>query len=77
MTRDVRDSAGGNRVTLCNCLRDVVRESARDVREVTMQVIDNIAGGEPILRHTAPLYTTYITRPRLLARRAGIIGVVA
>lgn len=43
--KNLRERAGGDLVSHCNCLREVVRECLREVREVNIQVIDFIAGG--------------------------------
>ena len=67
--REVRD------VTLlsaCNCLREVSAGGAREVREVIAQGIDFIAGGEGQNAAGRALGTTYLSRPRLLERRAWI-----
>lgn len=77
MLREVREVREVNRVSACNCLRAVTAGGAREVREVMAQTIDFVAGGDCKSAAARALYTTYITRPRLLARRAWIMEIEA
>jgi hypothetical protein len=70
MMRDVRDVMV---ISLCFCLRDVMRGVARDVRDVALQVIDFIAGGEKQSAAPCALVTTLLDGRRLLARRARLL----
>jgi hypothetical protein len=65
--REVR-AVGG--LSACNRLREVSAGGAREVREVIVQIFENIAGGEGKSAGGCALYTPYIPRHRLLARRA-------
>lgn len=55
--REVREVT---HVSHCFCLREVVRDCLREVREVTMQVIENTIFAEVKLRQRVPLYLQYI-----------------
>lgn len=70
--KNLRERAGGDRVSHCNCLREVTAGGARAVRAVNMQVIDFIAGGETHFAAVRALILR-ITRRRLLGRRAGYV----
>ena len=65
-----------NLLSACFCLRLVMRYNVRLVRLVIAQVIEVVALGNRKMCGTVCLYTTYITRPRLLARRACFMDVV-
>lgn len=70
MLREVREVREVIPVSLCNPLREVTAGGAREVREVSAQAFDFIAGGNSKSAAARALYTTYIGRPRLLGRRA-------
>lgn len=68
--KTVREVRAVGDVSACNRLREVSAGGAREVREVIAQVTENIAGGEGKSAGGCALYTPYIPRHRLLARRA-------
>lgn len=72
MMREVRGVRVSKSLSHCFCLREVLRDRLRDVREVTLQVIENIAGGEVHFAAPCALYTTYIPRRLLGVARLGI-----
>ena len=77
MLREVREVREVSNVSACNCLREVTAGGAREVREVTAQVIDFVAGGSFKSAASRALYPTDIPRPRLLARRAWVLATAA
>lgn len=69
--REVREVREVAHVSACNSLREVNAGGAREVREVILQVIENIAGGNINFAAARALYTTYIPGRLLEVARPG------